>query len=108
MTANVHPRRPRIYLGWCSLLHIITDGHLASISLLLPFIAADLGLSYTQSGFIKAASHGAISIFQIPAGLLSERIGEILVGGYLVNNDFSRGDLSLQSQLVNLNMPHLP
>ncbi len=81
MTANVHPRRPRIYLGWCSLLHIITDGHLASISLLLPFIAADLGLSYTQSGFIKAASHGAISIFQIPAGLLSERIGEILILG---------------------------
>ena len=81
MASNAHPRHPRIYLGWCSLLHVIADGHLASVSLLLPFIAADLGLSYTQAGLIKAASHGAISIFQIPAGLLSERIGEVLILG---------------------------
>ena len=76
-----HPRHPRIYLGWCSVIHVITDGYYASISLLLPFIAADMGLNYTQSGLIQAASHTAISIFQIPAGLLSERIGEVLILG---------------------------
>ena len=81
MATDAHPRHPRVYLAWCSVLHVITDGYIASISLLLPFMAADLGLSYTQSGLIKTASHGAISLFQIPAGLLSERIGEVLLLG---------------------------
>ena len=81
MATDAHPRNPRIYLAWCSLVHVITDGCIATTSLLLPFIAADLGLSYTQSGFIKAATHGAISLFQIPAGLLSERLGEVLILG---------------------------
>ena len=72
---------PRIQLWWCNLLHIFNDGYLASLALLLPFIAADLGLNYTQSGLIKTASSVAITSAQIPAGLLAERIGEVLVLG---------------------------
>ena len=72
---------PRIQLWWCNLLHIFNDGYLASLALLLPFIAADLGLNYTQSGLIKTASSVAITGAQIPAGLLAERIGEVLVLG---------------------------
>ena len=71
----------RIHLRWCCLLHLITDGHSASLSLLLPFITADLGLSYAQSGLLKSASHGAISVAQIPAGLLAERIGSVWMLG---------------------------
>lgn len=68
-------------LKWCSLLHVANDGYIASITVLLPFIAADLGLNYTQSGLLKTASASAIAAAQIPAGLLSERIGEVLTLG---------------------------
>jgi MFS family permease len=60
---------------------VINDGYIASLSLLLPFIVADLGLSYTQSGLLKTVSHGAMSAAQLPAGFLAERLGEILLLG---------------------------
>ncbi len=75
------PTTPKKYLWWCSLLHIINDGYISSLSILLPFIAVDLNLTYTQSGLLKTASHGAISVTQIPAGLLAERLGDILILG---------------------------
>jgi MFS family permease len=71
----------RAQLGWCSVLHVVNDGYIASLSLLVPFIAADLGLSYTQSGLLKTASHVAISAAQIPAGFLAEKTGEIFLLG---------------------------
>ncbi len=73
--------QPKTQLWWCNLIHIFNDGYITALALLLPFIAADLGLNYTQSGFLKSAISGAISVAQIPAGLLSERIGEILILG---------------------------
>ena len=76
-----NPTKPKKYLWWCSLLHIINDGYISSLSILLPFIAVDLNLTYTQSGFLKTASHGAISAAQIPAGILAERLGDILILG---------------------------
>ncbi|MCZ6677510.1 MAG: MFS transporter [Candidatus Poribacteria bacterium] len=72
---------PKKHLWWCSILHIINDGYIVSLSLLLPFIAKDLNLTYTQSGLLKTASHGAISATQIPAGILAERFGDILMLG---------------------------
>ena len=72
---------PKKYLWWCSALHIINDGYLSSLSLLLPFIARDLNLTYTQSGLLKTASSGAISVSQIPAGFLSEYVGDLLMLG---------------------------
>ena len=72
---------PRKQLWWCNLHHIVNDGYIASIALLLPFMAADLGLSYSESGLIKTFSHGAISAAQLPAGFLAGRLGEILLLG---------------------------
>ena len=72
---------PKKHLWWCSVLHAINDGYISSLALLLPFIAVDLNLSYTQSGLLQTASHGAISATQIPAGFLSERFGDILMLG---------------------------
>ena len=73
--------KPKKYLWWCSLLHIVNDGYISSLSILLPFIAVDLNLTYTQAGLLKTASHGAISATQIPAGILAERLGDILILG---------------------------
>ena len=78
---KLSPTKPKKYLWWCSLLHIVNDGYISSLSILLPFIAVDLNLTYTQSGLLKTASHGAISATQIPAGILAERLGDILILG---------------------------
>jgi len=72
---------PKKHLWWCSILHIINDGYIASLSLLLPFIARDLNLTYTESGLLKTAIHGAISIAQVPAGFLAEGLGDIMMLG---------------------------
>ena len=72
---------PKKHLGWCSILHVINDGYIASMSLLLPFIAKDLNLTYTESGLLKTAIHGAISVAQVPAGFLAERFGDIVMLG---------------------------
>ena len=75
---NVHSSK---YLWWCSTLHIVNDGYIASLSVLLPFIAKDLNLTYTESGLLKTAMHGAISVAQVPAGFLAERFGDIMMLG---------------------------
>ena len=73
--------RPTVQLWWCNLIHVVNDGYIAGLALLLPYIAVDLGLSYTEAGLLKTAIQGAISASQIPAGLLSERVGEMLTLG---------------------------
>ncbi len=63
--------------------HIVHDGMHDTIFVLLPLWAEAFGLSYAQVGLLKSAYSGALAIFQMPAGLLSERIGErqLLAGG---------------------------
>ena len=50
---------------------------------LLPVLAEQFGLSLIQVGLVRGAHRAAMSLFQIPSGLLSERLGEriLLVGG---------------------------
>ena len=73
--------------------HFIDDGFSDSIYLLLPFIALELGLSYSQVGLLKGVASAAMSLFQVPAGLLAERLGELtvlaagtlgLIGGFIL------------------------
>jgi MFS transporter, FSR family, fosmidomycin resistance protein len=62
-----------------SAIHLTNDACFALLYPLLPFIAADLNLSYTQVGLLKATFSGAAGVFQIPAGLIGARFGEMLV-----------------------------
>ena len=73
--------------------HLIDDGFTDSIYLLLPFIASELSLSFSQIGLLKGTASMSMSFFQIPLGLLGETIGELTViaagtigmaGGFLV------------------------
>ena len=73
--------------------HFIDDGFSDSIYILLPFIASELSLSFSQIGLLKGVATAAMSLFQIPMGLLGERIGELtviaagtmgLAGGFLI------------------------
>lgn len=62
-----------------SAIHLTNDACFALLYPLLPFIAADLELSYTQVGLLKATFSGAAGVFQIPAGVMGARFGEMLV-----------------------------
>jgi MFS transporter, FSR family, fosmidomycin resistance protein len=62
-----------------SVVHMTNDACFSLLYPLLPFIAADLGLSYTETGMLKATFSGASSVLQVPAGIGGARLGEMLV-----------------------------
>lgn len=66
--------------------HFLHDGFADVVYVLLPLWAAEFSLSFAQVGIIRTAYSGGMALFQIPAGLIAERIGErtVLVVGTLV------------------------
>lgn len=81
MTVEVRPvaQSARRTLLVTSAIHVMNDACFALLYPLLPFIAADLHLSYAQIGMVKASFATAQSVLQIPAGMLGERCGEALI-----------------------------
>lgn len=84
--------RARSLFSFCT-YHFLDDGFADSIYLLLPFIAAELHLSFSGVGFLKGVFSGAMSLLQLPMSLLGERVGELtvislgtfgLAGGFLL------------------------
>lgn len=71
-------RRIWSLFSFCA-FHFLDDGFTDSIYLLLPFIAAELSLSFSQVGLLKGIFSGSIGIFQFPLSLLGERFGELIV-----------------------------
>jgi MFS family permease len=66
--------------------HFVHDGFADVVYVLLPLWAAEFSLSFAQVGIIRTAYSGGMALFQIPAGLIAERVGErgVLVAGTLV------------------------
>ena len=52
------------------------DGLSSSVYVLLPILAKHFSLGFSQIGLIRAVYTGAMWLTEIPAGILSERIGE--------------------------------
>lgn len=75
--------RPRAVLTTASATHFLHDAFSDIVYVLLPVWASELGLTLAQVGVIRTAYSGGMALFQIPAGLLSERLGErrVLVAG---------------------------
>jgi MFS transporter, FSR family, fosmidomycin resistance protein len=72
-----HGLLPRqMVLILCCLMHAIHDGYTSAMYLLLPLIATDLQLSYAQVGLLKTLISGGQSLFQLPGGMVAERVGE--------------------------------
>jgi len=85
-------QRAGALFSYCS-FHFLDDGFADSLYLLLPFLAAELHLSFSEVGFLKGVFSGAMGVFQIPLSLLGERMGELnviaagafgLAGGFLL------------------------
>lgn len=75
------PRTQNWSLFWASAAHFVNDGLSAAVTLLLPFIAADLALSYAEAGVVKSALNALISLTQLPSGLIAARTGEAMLLG---------------------------
>lgn len=61
--------------------HGLTHWYPATFYILLPLIGKELGLSYTQIGFLMSAQHIAGAISNLPGGMLVDAIGK---KGYLM------------------------
>jgi MFS family permease len=77
MTSNLE-RKTRALFSF-SAFHFIDDGFTDSLYLLLPFIAAELGLNFIQVGLLKGVFSGSMGLFQVPLSFLGEWIGELTV-----------------------------
>ncbi|HET7341963.1 MAG TPA: MFS transporter [Methylomirabilota bacterium] len=75
--------RSRAVLGVASAIHFLHDGFSETLYVFLPLWAREFGLTFAQVGLIRSAYTGGMSAFQIPAGVLAERLGErwLLAGG---------------------------
>ena len=70
--------RRRATLASCCAAHSLQDGLTDLLYVLLPVLAQSFGLTYAQVGIIRAANRAAMTAFELPSGMLSERIGERL------------------------------
>src|SRR5262249_6522301 len=63
--------------------HALHDGYSDLVYVMLPIWQAEFALSYAAVGLLRSTLSGTMAAFQIPAGLLAERIGgaAVLAGG---------------------------
>jgi MFS transporter, FSR family, fosmidomycin resistance protein len=66
---------PRRMLAACCATHGLHDGLSDVNYVLLPLLAQAFHLSLAQVGLLRSAWRAATSLFEIPAGLLAERLG---------------------------------
>jgi MFS transporter, FSR family, fosmidomycin resistance protein len=59
--------------------HALHDGYTDLLYVLLPVWQAEFGLGYAELGALRGVFVGATASFQIPAGLLAERVGTAAV-----------------------------
>src|SRR5262245_56209937 len=59
--------------------HALHDGYTDLIYVLLPVWQAEFGLGYAELGLLRGLFAGTMASFQIPSGLLAERLGTAAV-----------------------------
>jgi FSR family fosmidomycin resistance protein-like MFS transporter len=69
-------RKRKTTLATCCGMHILHDGLVDVLFVLLPILAQAFGLSYAQVGVIRAANRAGMVLFEIPSGMLAETFGE--------------------------------
>ncbi|MDX1515016.1 MAG: MFS transporter, partial [Gammaproteobacteria bacterium] len=81
-----------------TLAHVVGTLHIVSVMAMAPVIQQELGLSVTQIGLLVTGYYGAQTVFAVPAGAFSDRVGvgwalvtahALLVLGTLVFNQAS-------------------
>ena len=80
--ATVKLHLPSKHKPWKSLLagslaHLTHDGFSDTLYVFFPLWQAQFGLSFAEVGSLKTLFSGSLAIFQVPAGYLASRTGEI-------------------------------
>ncbi len=79
--ATALPARPFRDVWLISAGHALTHWYPATFYVLLPLIGKELGLSYTQIGFLMSMQHIAGALSNLPGGMIVDSIGK---KGYLM------------------------
>jgi MFS family permease len=79
--ADALPARPLRDVWLISAGHGLTHWYPATFYILLPLIGKELGLSYTEIGFLMSAQHIAGALSNLPGGMIVDAIGK---KGYLM------------------------
>src|SRR5262245_66532564 len=74
-TAPPAPREERRAAGVACGAHALHDGYTDLIIVMLPIWQAEFGLGYAELGLLRGLFAGTMAAFQIPSGLLAERLG---------------------------------
>jgi hypothetical protein len=61
--------------------HVLHDGYTDLFYVLLPIWQAECGLGYAEIGALRALYGGSMASFQVPAGIIAERLGGPLILG---------------------------
>src|SRR5713101_1636001 len=61
--------------------HVLHDGYTDLLYVLLPVWQAEFGLGYAEVGLLRALYVGSMAGFQVPAGIIAERLGGPLILG---------------------------
>jgi len=62
-------------LGIAGSAHALHDGYTDLVYVMLPIWQAEFGLSYAALGLLRGLFSGTLATFQIPSGLLAEKLG---------------------------------
>src|SRR5437762_12788821 len=68
-------RNERRAAGVACSAHALHDGYTDLIYVMLPIWQKEFGLGYAELGLLRGLFSGAVAGFQIPAGLIAERLG---------------------------------
>jgi MFS transporter, FSR family, fosmidomycin resistance protein len=71
--------RERRTLAAAATAHILHDGYTDLLYVLLPVWQAEFGLGFAQVGLLRASYTGIMAALQIPAAMLAERLGPVVV-----------------------------
>ena len=73
--AVVTKSEERRAIGVASGTHALHDGYTDLIYVMLPIWQAEFGLTYAEIGILRSLFSGTLAAFQIPSGLLAEKLG---------------------------------
>ncbi len=76
MNKKLFSQKQKRLLSLSGFAHLVHDGFTDTLFILFPIWANTFGLVYTEIGALKMVASSVLSIFQIPAGMLSEKFGE--------------------------------
>jgi len=79
MKTNTIQKKYNFTLPFLTFLHVMNDGFMGTLPLLLPFISKDIPLSLSQIGFLGAMLTVLNIVLAIPASFIGKQLGHFRV-----------------------------